>query len=132
MGDAQRANQYIGTIQTRYVNNNFPWPWYSAEAGWFIRVNALMETGAGVTVTVSSPTNGATVSSPVTFNASATSSHTITGWHIYVDSVDSFSAGQVNSISPSLSLSTGQHTVVIRAWDSTGAFGDGTLTITIQ
>ena len=56
----------------------------------------------GVQVNVTSPAAGATVNAPVTVTASATSTHTITGWHIYVDNVDSFSAGQVNSISASL------------------------------
>ena len=87
---------------------------------------------SGVVVSVTDPPDQATPSSPVTFNASASSGNTITCWHIYVDGVDSYSAGQVNSISPSLSIGAGQHTVVIRAWDSTGAFGDQTLTITVQ
>jgi len=29
-------------------------------------------------------------------------------------------------------MSSGTHTVIVRAWDSTGAFGDRTLTITVQ
>jgi len=86
----------------------------------------------GVTVTVSTPANGATVSSPVSIAASAASGHTITGWHIYVDGADRYSAGQVTSISTSLTMSSGTHTVIVRAWDSTGAFGDRTLTITVQ
>jgi len=86
----------------------------------------------GVSVTVSTPANGATVSSPVPIAASATSAHTITGWHIYVDGADRYSAGQVTSISTSLTMSSGTHTVIIRAWDSTGAYGDRTLTITVQ
>jgi hypothetical protein len=86
----------------------------------------------GVTVTVSTPANGATVSSPVAIAASATSAHTITGWHIYVDSADRYSAGQVGSISTNVTMSSGTHTVIVRAWDSTGAFGDRTLTITVQ
>jgi hypothetical protein len=88
--------------------------------------------GAGVTVTVSSPANNATVSSPVTINASAASSHPITGWHIYVDGVDSFSQNNVSSISASVAMSAGTHTVIVRAWDSTGAYGDQTLTLTVQ
>jgi hypothetical protein len=86
----------------------------------------------GVTVTVSTPANGATVSSPVAIAASATSGHTITGWHIYVDSADSFSAGQVSSISTNVPMNAGTHTVIVRAWDSTGAYGDRTLTITVH
>jgi hypothetical protein len=49
-----------------------------------------------------------------------------------VDGNDVFSAGQVNSINTTLSMATGQHTIIIRAWDSTGAFGDQTLTVTVQ
>ena len=86
----------------------------------------------GVTVTVSTPANGATVSSPVPIAASATSAHTITGWHIYVDGADRYSAGQVSSINTNVTMSAGTHTVIVRAWDSTGAFGDRTLTITVQ
>jgi hypothetical protein len=86
----------------------------------------------GVTVTVSTPANGATVSSPVPIAASATSAHTITGWHIYVDSADSYSAGQVSSINTNVTMSAGTHTVIVRAWDSTGAYGDRTLSITVH
>ncbi|MBV9147552.1 MAG: hypothetical protein JO065_16680 [Acidobacteria bacterium] len=42
MGDTTRANTYIQTMQTKYVNQGFPWTWYSAEAGWFMRLNAYM------------------------------------------------------------------------------------------
>ncbi len=40
--DKTRVDRYINTIQNRYVlaNPMFPWPWYGAEAGWFMRVNA--------------------------------------------------------------------------------------------
>ena len=85
----------------------------------------------GVQVALSSPANGASVSSPVAFSASATSGNVITGWHIYVDSVDSYSAGQVSSISPNLTMTNGPHTVVVRAWDSSGAFGDQTITVNV-
>jgi hypothetical protein len=86
----------------------------------------------GVTVTVSTPANGATVSSPVPIAASATSGHVITGWHIYVDSADLFSAGQVNSINTNVPMNAGTHTVIVRAWDSTGAYGDRTVSITVH
>jgi hypothetical protein len=42
MGDSSRVNAYLVTIQDKYVNNGYPWPWYSMEAGWFMRVNAFM------------------------------------------------------------------------------------------
>ena len=40
MGDAARVTTYVQSIETKYVNNGFPWTWYSAEAGWFMRLNA--------------------------------------------------------------------------------------------
>jgi hypothetical protein len=89
---------------------------------------------ATVTVTVSSPANNATV--PNTFNvvASATTNAggaQVTGWYIYVDSVAAWNtSGPTSSINASVTMSTGPHTVLVRAWDSTGAFGSQTLTLT--
>jgi hypothetical protein len=85
----------------------------------------------GVSVTVSTPANNATVSSPVNIKASAVSAHTITGWHIYVDSNDVYSAGQTTAINASIGMSAGTHTVVVRAWDSTGAYSSQTLTLNV-
>ncbi|HSC20976.1 MAG TPA: alkaline phosphatase family protein, partial [Solirubrobacterales bacterium] len=88
---------------------------------------------AGVSVTVSSPANNANV--PLTFNVAASATTTnsgahVTGWHIYIDSVDKWgTAGPTSSISQSVSTTAGTHTMLVRAWDSTGAFGDQTLTI---
>lgn len=42
MGDATRATAYMQSINTKYVSTGFPWTWYSAEAGWFLRLNAYM------------------------------------------------------------------------------------------
>ncbi|HTD24127.1 MAG TPA: hypothetical protein VK738_15825 [Terriglobales bacterium] len=91
---------------------------------------SLTVASPGVGVAVSSPANNATVASPATIQASATSPNTIIAWHVYVDNVDSFSAGQTNSISASLALSPGTHTVIVRAWDSTGAYNSQSLTLT--
>jgi acid phosphatase len=87
---------------------------------------------SGVAVNVTSPQNTVTVTSPVNVAANASSNHIITGWHIYVDSADSFSAGEANQISASIPMNTGTHTVIVRAWDSTGVFGDQTLSITVK
>jgi len=42
MGDKTRLATYITTIQSRYVNNRFPWTFYIAEAGWLMRANNYM------------------------------------------------------------------------------------------
>ncbi len=40
MKDVPRTNTYITTIEDKYQAVGFPWPWYCAEAGWYIRANA--------------------------------------------------------------------------------------------
>ena len=93
----------------------------------------LDASSAAVLVNVSTPANNATV--PLTFNvqASATTSNSgasVTGWHIYIDSVDKYgTSGPTSSINTSITTTNGTHTLLVRAWDSTGAFGDQTLTI---
>jgi hypothetical protein len=42
MGDEGRLSVYINSMQEKYVNTGFPWPFYNAEAGWFIRANSFM------------------------------------------------------------------------------------------
>jgi len=82
-------------------------------------------------VDVSSPTNNATVSTSVPIQAFATptAGHTIMGWYVYVDSVAKYQAGSTSTIHPTLTMSTGTHSVVVRAWDSSGAFGDKTFSV---
>ena len=49
MGDTQRANTYINTIQSVFISNNFNGDanhfWSVNEAGWFIRMNAVLNNG---------------------------------------------------------------------------------------
>jgi hypothetical protein len=74
------------------------------------------------------------VISPAKVQAAATASsgHWVTGWAIYLDGRQAFSAGSVGSINTSVSASTGTHAPVIRAWDSSGAYGDQTLSVDVQ
>src|SRR3954451_4822375 len=86
------------------------------------------------TVTVSSPANNANV--PTTFNVIASAPANaggaqVTGWRISVDSNDVYGTpGPTSSINTAITLSAATHTVLVRAWDSTGAFGSQTLTVT--
>ena len=41
MGDKARLGTYINTIQSKY-GSGYPWPFYNAEAGWFLRANSYM------------------------------------------------------------------------------------------
>jgi hypothetical protein len=85
-----------------------------------------------VAVNISVPLNGAVVDSPVNIQATAASAHTITGWIIYVDGVDSFTQNNVNSINANVAMNPGTHSVMVRAWDSAGSFGDQTIRIVVQ
>jgi hypothetical protein len=84
-------------------------------------------------VTVSSPTSGATVTSPVKFVASATSTtsgYPITAMRIYVDSVSMYTV-YAASLNTTLSPTAGAHTVVVVAWDASGKSYNKSLPITV-
>ena len=85
-------------------------------------------TATGTGVTVCSPSPGTTVASPVHFVAAAKSTHPITAMRIYVDNISKF-ATNASSLDTSLALATGTHSVVVQAWDSTGAVFKTPLTI---
>ena len=85
-----------------------------------------------VGVTVCSPAPGATVSSPVRVTAAAKSATApITTMRIYVDNVSKFDT-QASSLDTTIALATGAHSVVVQAWDSTGAVFKTSLTIQVQ
>jgi hypothetical protein len=93
---------------------------------------ALIATNClAVSVKLASPTANSSVSGSFTLQASASSGYPIVGWHAYLDSANVFTAGTTASVSGSVSAAAGKHQLVVRAWDSTGAFGDQTVTITV-
>lgn len=82
-------------------------------------------------VTVSSPSAGSTSGSPVHFVASATSTHPITAMRIYVDSVSVYLIS-ASKLDTSLAVTAGTHSVVVQAWDSTGAVFKTPLTLLVS
>jgi hypothetical protein len=82
-------------------------------------------------VTVSSPTAGSTSGSPVHFVASATSTNPITAMRIYVDNVSVYLIS-ASSLDTSIAIASGSHSVVVQAWDSTGAVFKAPLSITVS
>jgi acid phosphatase len=85
-------------------------------------------TANAIGVTVCSPSAGSTVGSPVHFIAAAKSTHPITAMHIYVDNVAKFSVN-TGMINASVAVASGTHSVVLQAWDSTGAIFKSSMTI---
>jgi len=89
-------------------------------------------TAATVGVTVCSPTPGATVTSPVHVTAAAKSAAgPITAMRIYVDNVSVYAVNAA-AIDTSVAVSSGTRSMVVQAWDSTGAFFKTPLTIQVQ
>lgn len=86
---------------------------------------------AWVNVTVSTPANNSTVTSPVLVAASASSDKHITGWRIYVDGISVYHTGSTKSIRTSVSMAPGTHHVIVRAWASNGTNGSVTLAETV-
>jgi hypothetical protein len=82
-------------------------------------------------VTVSSPTAGSTSGSPVHFVASATSTNPITAMRIYVDNISVYLIS-ASSLDTSIAIASGSHSVVVQAWDSTGAVFKAPLSITVS
>ena len=79
----------------------------------------LMTATAFAGVSVSSPSAGATASSPVHFVASASGSYPITAMRIYVDSVSAYLVDAA-SLNTSLAMSAGSHSISVQAWDTQG------------
>ncbi len=71
-------------------------------------------------VTICTPTNGATVTSPVNVVAGTTDSHTVTKMTIYLDGVAAYTV-QANQLNTNLTISsTGSHRLAVQAWDNAG------------
>jgi VCBS repeat protein/Big-like domain-containing protein len=84
------------------------------------------------TVNVCSPAANATVNSPVHVVAAAKSTAKITAMQIYVDSKLVFNTPNTSQISTDVPMAKGAHTLVIKAWDSTGRSFFVTRKITVQ
>ena len=80
-------------------------------------------TGSGVnrTVTICSPANNATVSSPVSIVAQATDSAAIKNTQIYIDGVEKYQVAG-SSLNTSLPIASGTHRIAVLAVDSAGTF----------
>jgi hypothetical protein len=80
------------------------------------------------------PAPGSSVESPIHIQAFAAppGGEVIRGWYIYLDGAAQYQASAVSSITTDVPASPGQHTVVIRAWDSSGTFGDQTFSLQVR
>src|SRR5882672_8601389 len=86
---------------------------------------------ADQTVNICSPASGSVTTTPVQFTAAALDQeHPVTGMVVYVDSQQQASSNSA-SLSSVVPLNAGNHTVLVRAWDSTGFFFSSEESITV-
>jgi hypothetical protein len=83
---------------------------------------------AGVDVT--SPAGGSTVGSPIPVAASASGAFPIAAMRIYLDGNSVFST-QSSQLSTSVAASSGSHSLVVQAWDTSGAVYKQSLTVNV-
>lgn len=81
-------------------------------------------------LTISSPTNGASVTSPINVVASATPTNPIFFMRIYVDQVSVYYTSS-NSINTQIFAAPGQHVVEVMAEDSSGYISAIPITVTV-
>ena len=86
-----------------------------------------------ITLTVNEPLSGKSYTSPVTVSATASSPNGPSGWDVYLDNNlvvrNTDTSGRLDTTFPS---ATGSHTVVVKAWDNSGANKSATETITVN
>jgi len=86
------------------------------------------------TVSITAPTNGATLSGTVTFSATAFDDNSVSKVIFYIDSslIVEDSAALYETSFNSLSYGNGAHTLKARAYDSAGQTTDSTISVTIN
>ena len=92
----------------------------------------LCTASVNFTVNVCSPAANATVNSPVHVVAAAKSAVKITAMQIYLDNKLIFNTPNTSQISTDVPMAKGAHTLVVKAWDSSGKSFFVTRKITVQ
>jgi len=85
----------------------------------------------GTGVTVCSPWNGASTTSPVQIIAAAAAGTGIAAMKVYIDDQDSYTI-QSNAIDAALPMGAGSHSVVVQAWDNSGNVYKTPVTISVS
>jgi hypothetical protein len=100
----------------------------------FLSILALAAMPAFATVTLSTPGNGTTVGSPVSFVASATTSCAagVATMGIYTGPSQLAYVGNGASLKTSLALDPGTYNIVIVGWDNCGGSSTASATVTVK
>lgn len=82
-------------------------------------------------ITITTPYDGATVTSPVRIAAAATSSNPVTAVQVYIDGVLA-AQNNTSSIDVSLTMQPGTRSVAVKGWDASGASFMKTMSLNVQ
>jgi hypothetical protein len=104
---------------------------FAQTVSYTVASNGCAQPGTDRTVSICSPANGATVTSPVHLQAAIADTGNINSVQIYVDGVLKSSMPATHSVDTSLTLATGSRRITVKAWDSVGQFSQ-TVTITVH
>lgn len=107
--------------------------WDASGASYTERSNISVRSTTLGGVTISSPANGSSNSSPVQFvaTATATTGNTITAMRIYVDYISAYAVSSA-SLNTSLNLTSGTHNIIVQAWDNKGTVYKAAETISVS
>jgi hypothetical protein len=120
----------------------FNFPLYISQSGWHdivvqswdgngnVKKKAITVNILPVIVTITTPTDNESVTSPVTIQASA-SGPNVSAMQVYVDHNLEYTSGG-NTVNTSIRMSSGKHYVVVKAWDSGGDNWTSSVNITVQ
>jgi Big-like domain-containing protein len=81
-------------------------------------------------VSVSSPGDGAAVGSPFQVVASASAANPISAMRIYLDGNSMYTVNS-NQLNTSITAANGSHSLIVQAWDTTGAVYKQALTVSV-
>ena len=85
---------------------------------------------ANPSVTICTPANNSTVSSPVHVVAGTTDSNTVTAMKIYLDGVSVY-AVNANKLDTTISTTNGTHRIAVQAWDKAGQIFKSVIYVTV-
>jgi hypothetical protein len=104
--------------------------WYADGSNLFTTVDVDVTAGSARGVTITSPTAGSTVSSPVHVVAYENSG-SATDMQIYLDNSLVFDQANIESIDTHLTMGSGSHHIVVKSWYTGGSDLSSSVTITV-
>lgn len=128
-GKSSAASGFVHLIDKSRLTSSF----FPKVSTVILSIFLLFAMSAFASVSVSSPSNGATVGSPVSYVASAstsTCSKGVASMGIYVDN-QLLKVVDATSLNTSLSVSAGKHNTVVEEWDYCGGATYTSMSITV-